>query len=70
MLHFKFELAECFREHHRLRVRVLSEGYHTDWHVQFPHNLRTEGDRYLVSELKEAKQGQYYRVYGDIKKIV
>lgn len=62
-------LLECFRQGQRLRVRVLSPGYHTDWMVQFPRNLRQEGDRYLVETLHESSQG-FYRIQGDIKRLV
>ncbi|MFM7578086.1 MAG: hypothetical protein ACKO5Q_14250, partial [Microcystaceae cyanobacterium] len=62
-------LLECFRQGQRLRVRVLSPGYHPDWMVQFPRNLRQEGDRYLVESLHESSQG-FYRIQGDIKRLV
>ncbi|BFM39242.1 WGR domain-containing protein [Synechocystis sp. LKSZ1] len=63
-------ILECFRQGQQLRVHPLSEGYHRDWMVQFPRDLRREGDRYWVQELREAKQGGYYRTYGDIKRLV
>ncbi len=62
-------LLECFRQGQRLRVRVLSPGYHADWMVQFPRNLRQESDRYLVESLHESSQG-FYRIQGDIKRLV
>lgn len=62
-------LVECFRQGHRLRVRPLSDGYHSDWMVQFPYHLRQDGDRYLVQDLRESKQGGFYRVYGEIKRF-
>ena len=62
-------ILECFRQGQRLRVRVLSPGYHRDWMVQFPRNLRQEGDRYLVQSLYESSQG-FYRIHGDIKRLV
>jgi len=57
---------ECYREGTELRLRVTSEGYHSGWHVQFPCNLRKEGARYLVDEVREATQGGFYRTYGNI----
>jgi len=62
-------ILECFRQGQRLRVRVLSAGYHQDWMVQFPRNLRQEGHRYLVQSLYESSQG-FYRIHGDIKRLV
>ena len=62
-------VLECFRQGERLRVRVVSAGYHADWMVQFPRNLRQEGNRYLVQGLQESNQG-FYRIQGDIKRLV
>jgi predicted DNA-binding WGR domain protein/outer membrane protein assembly factor BamB len=62
-------ILECFREGEKLRVRAVSEGYRQDWRVQFPRDIRREGDRYWVEALKEAKQGGYYRTYGEIKRL-
>ncbi|WP_019498391.1 WGR domain-containing protein [Pseudanabaena sp. PCC 6802] len=62
-------VLECFREGQKLRVRAVSEGYCQDWMVQFPRDIRREGDRYWVEALKEAKQGGYYRTYGEIKRL-
>lgn len=63
-------IVECFREGSQLRVRVVSPGYNSQWKVQFPKDIRTEGDRYLVQEIRESGSGGFYRVYGDIKKLV
>jgi predicted DNA-binding WGR domain protein/outer membrane protein assembly factor BamB len=63
-------ILECFRQGQKLRVRAVSDGYHQNWMVQFPQDLRREGDRYWVQALKEAKQGDYYRTYGEIKRLV
>jgi len=62
-------ILECFRQGQQLRVRVISEGYQSDWMVQFPRNLRQEGDRYWVQSVKPAKQGGFYRPYGEIKRL-
>ena len=62
-------LVECIKQGSKLKVRVLSPGYHSDWNVQFPQNLRQEGIRYTVEALKEAKQGGFYRVVGQIKQL-
>jgi predicted DNA-binding WGR domain protein len=63
-------VLECFRQGNHLRVRAISEDYHSDWMVQFPRNLRKEGDRYIVQELRASQQGDFYRVHGEIKRLV
>jgi len=62
-------LVECFREGGQLRVRVLSPGYNSTWKVQFPRDIREEGAKYLVQEVREARQGGFYRAYGDIRRL-
>lgn len=62
-------ILECFRQGQHLRVRVVSAGYQPDWMVQFPRNLRQEGDRYWVTGIKAAKQGGFYRPYGEIQRL-
>jgi outer membrane protein assembly factor BamB len=63
-------IVECFRAGSQLRVRVVSPGYNPSWKVQFPKDIRTEGDRYLVQEIRESASGGFYRAYGDIKKLI
>ena len=63
-------IVECFREGGKLRVRTVSPGYNPSWNVQFPKDIRKEGDRYLVQEVRESARGGFYRAYGDIKKLV
>jgi hypothetical protein len=63
-------IVECFREGSKLRVRVVSNGYNPNWKVQFPKDIRVEGARYLVQEIRESANGGFYRVYGDIQKLV
>ncbi len=63
-------IVECFRQEGKLRVRVVSVGYNPEWMVQFPRDIRHEGSRYLVQEIREASQGGFYRAYGDIKKLM
>ncbi|ALF56522.1 molybdenum metabolism regulator [Nostoc piscinale CENA21] len=62
-------IVECFQDGSKLRVRVISPGYNSNWNVQFPKDIRQAGDRYLVQEIRESARGGFYRVYGDIKKI-
>lgn len=63
-------VVRCIREGEHLRVRAISAGYNPDWNVQFPRNIREEGARYLVAELRESDRGKFYRAYGEIKKLV
>ncbi|MDZ8050027.1 MAG: WGR domain-containing protein [Aulosira sp. ZfuVER01] len=63
-------IVECFREGNKLRMRVVSPGYNANWKVQFPKDIRQEGQRYLVEEIRESASGGFYRAYGDIKKLL
>lgn len=60
---------ECIKLGGKLRVRVLSSGYHPDWNVQFPKNLRIEGAKYVVDEIRESGAGGFYRSYGNIYRL-
>jgi predicted DNA-binding WGR domain protein len=62
-------VVRCVSEGGKLRVRVVSPGYHGDWNVQFPRNLREEGTQYVVESVREPRQGGYYRAHGDIRKL-
>ena len=62
-------ILECVSSQGKLRVRVVSPGYHLDWWVQFPRDLREEGVRYRVDEVRESARSGFYRAYGDIKKL-
>jgi outer membrane protein assembly factor BamB/predicted DNA-binding WGR domain protein len=61
-------MVECYREGGKLRVRVVSDGYDRNLHCQFPKNIREEGARYMVDEVRAARGG-FYRAYGNIKKL-
>src|SRR5690606_12798053 len=63
-------VVECVEEGGRLRVRVVSPGYRRDWLVQFPKGIREPHARFLVSEIREASRGGFYRAYGDIRRLV
>lgn len=63
-------VVECVKEGGKLRVKVISEGYRSDWFVQFPKDIREEGARYVVAEVRESERGGFYRAYGDIQKLV
>ena len=63
-------IVECFQESGKLRVRVASPGFNPSWNVQFPKEIRQVGARYVVEEVRESSRGNFYRAYGDIKKLI
>ena len=62
-------ILQCISINSILRIRVISDGYHKDWNVQFPKDIREEGAKYVVDEIQESKNKVFYRVIGDIKKL-
>ena len=62
-------VVECRKSQGRIRVHVVSEGYNKTWFCQFPKDIREEGARYVVDQVREATQGGFYRVVGDIKRL-
>ncbi|MDI2131974.1 WGR domain-containing protein [Yinghuangia seranimata] len=63
-------VVECVSVGGKARVHVVSAGYHADWNVQFPKNVREVGVRYVVEAVRESAQGGFYRASGEIKKLV
>jgi predicted DNA-binding WGR domain protein len=63
-------VVECIEEGGRLRIRVVSPGYHRDWQVQFPKGIREPQARYVVTEVREATRGGFYRTRGEIRRLV
>ncbi|MBP0017501.1 MAG: WGR domain-containing protein [Cyanobacteria bacterium SBLK] len=63
-------LVECVKIKGKLRIRVIGEGYDPDFNVQFPKELREEGARYVVEEVRESARGGFYRAFGNIKKLI
>ncbi|GAA1782895.1 WGR domain-containing protein [Luedemannella flava] len=63
-------IVECVQEGSRLRIRVVSPGYDQTWQVQFPKGIREANARYLVTEVREASRGGFYRALGDIRRLV
>ena len=63
-------LVKCFREGGKLRVRVISEGYNSEFNVQFPREIRQEGVTYVVDEIKPSANGTFYRANGKIRRLV
>jgi hypothetical protein len=62
-------VLQCIKVGAKLRIRVISDGYHKDWNVQFPKDLREEGAKYVVDNIQESSSGEFYRILGDIKKL-
>jgi outer membrane protein assembly factor BamB len=62
-------IVECFKDGSKTRVRVVSPGYNADWFCQFPRDIRKAGVRFVVDEVREATQGGFYRVLGNIRKL-
>ena len=63
-------ILKCMKEGSKLRVRVETAGYHSDWNVQFPKDIRKDGERYRVEEIVESAGGGFYRIIGDIQKVI
>ncbi|MFC6659545.1 hypothetical protein [Deinococcus multiflagellatus] len=61
---------QCVREGGKLRVRVGSAGYDQGLNVQFPRALRAEGARYVVDGLEPSADGSFYRVTGEIRRLL
>lgn len=62
-------ILECYKEGGSLRVKVVSPGYNSGWHCQFPKGIREEGARYIVDEIRPAQNGEFYRAFGNIRKL-
>lgn len=62
-------VVEVIKVGGKLKVRPVGGGFNADWFCQFPRDLRIEGARFVVDELREAAQGGFYRALGDIKRL-
>ncbi len=63
-------VLKCDRIKGKLRIRVISEGYNPDFNVQFPRSIREEGASYLVNKIELSANGTFYRVVGDIRRLL
>src|SRR5262249_26036197 len=63
-------VLECVQEGTRLRMHVVTKGYHRDWYVQLPRDIREAGARYVVDEVHEATRGGFYPASGTLKSLV
>ena len=63
-------VLKCDRIKGKLRVRATSKSYNPDLNIQFPRAIREEGASYLVDELELSSNGTFYRVVGDIRRLL
>ncbi len=62
--------VECYRQGGKLRMRVVTSGYNSDFNVQFPRAIREEGVTYLVEDLRVSSDGTFYHAGGIIKRVL
>ncbi|WP_211365564.1 WGR domain-containing protein [Polyangium fumosum] len=62
-------IVECVKQAGKLRVRVVSPGFKSSYNCQFPRNIRVEGAKYVVDEVREVAGGGFYRVLGEIRRL-
>ena len=60
----------CVREGGKLRVKALSDAFDPKVNVQFPRAIRAEGVRYRVDSLESSLDGSFYRVVGQISRLL
>ncbi len=63
-------VVEVYKDGTQLRVRVVSTGFDRKWNVQFPKELRQDGAKYVVDEVRESARGGFYRAHGGIRRLV
>jgi hypothetical protein len=61
--------VECVKEGSKLRIRVVSKGYNSDWNVQFPRALREAGAHFMCDDIIESTTGGFYRAVGEIRRL-
>ncbi|MBR8831100.1 MAG: hypothetical protein N5P05_003807 [Chroococcopsis gigantea SAG 12.99] len=61
---------QCVREGGKLRIKVITDGYDSGKNVQFPRAIRAEGARYVAEALELSGDGGFYRVRGEIRRLV
>ncbi len=63
-------VLQCFRESSKLRIKIISDGYRSDFNVQFPRHLREEGAQYIVDAVELSGNETFYRTIGEIRRLV
>ncbi|MRG93188.1 WGR domain-containing protein [Polyangium spumosum] len=62
-------IVECVKQAGKLRMRVVSPGFKSSYNCQFPRNIRVEGAKYVVDDVREVAGGGFYRVLGEIRRL-
>lgn len=63
-------IVECIKDGSKVRARVISPGFKKSYNCQFPRNIREVGAKFVVDEVREVAGGGFYRVLGNIKRLV
>jgi hypothetical protein len=63
-------IVECIKDGSKIRARVISPGFKKTYNCQFPRNIREAGAKFIVDEVREVSGGGFYRVLGNIKRLV
>jgi Ca-activated chloride channel family protein len=63
-------VLKCEKEGGKLRIKVVSDGFDNAKNVQFPRAIREEGVSYLVDQVVPSADGSFYRVQGDIRRLL
>jgi Ca-activated chloride channel family protein len=63
-------VLKCEKEGGKLRIKVVSDGFDNGKNVQFPRAIREEGVSYLVDQVLPSADGSFYRVQGDIRRLL
>ena len=60
----------CEKVSGKLRIRVTADGFDPSKNVQFPRAIREEGVTYLVDQVVPSSDGSFYRVQGNIRRLL
>lgn len=63
-------LVQCIREGSKLRARVVSDGYDSNYNMRFPRDIREEGVLYVVDQVIETANGGSYIACGKIRRLI
>ncbi|HHP7230867.1 MAG TPA: VWA domain-containing protein [Xenococcaceae cyanobacterium] len=63
-------VLKCERIQGKLRIRVVSSDYNSDFNVQFPRSIREEGASYLADGVELSANGTFYRTVGEIRRLL
>ena len=63
-------LVQCIRDGGKLRARVVSDGYDSNYNMRFPRDIREEGILYVVDQVIETANGGSYIACGKIRRLI